>query len=435
MSRQSKQINLRDREINEILDEDLKFYKEVLRREFKSARLMSETYSPPNTQEKQVAFQINRYFVKLQQEADIITNGLVNDQIEDTSALIAAYQELIGYLEVYAQYGTLGQRDLAVIENKFDAIAPQISQIATAATYLRWKQAPLLEQMDSLLDDRHYIKLRNVAAPAKPVEVPPIERRKTEPFTPLAGVKRELEVAATPERSVKREPAAAAPATPAGAPKTKPELRAYMERMSQEKLVQYVQQLNLYDKLKMKSGYISIPKMGVAEMRLVYALDTQTTPAAPAVVQENVYSEDNPMLVYGQDQPEPVSADPDTKDLVEKYFAPGSTYRPEIQPQLEGDGRRKTHGIMCGAGEAEDMMFGRPAGVKKALRLRPLDKKYVHYKTPDKVGEAGLTLEKRMLFLNQLDSKTVKDEMEINSTYTYKKAMSEKAKKLEKMKK
>ena len=122
MSRQSAPINLRDRQIREALDEDLNYYRQVLDREFKQARLMNETYAPPNQQEKQVAFQIDRYFTKFQQEADMITNGFANDVIEDPSALISAYQELIGYLEVYARYGTLNQRDISVIENKFDAI-------------------------------------------------------------------------------------------------------------------------------------------------------------------------------------------------------------------------------------------------------------------------------------------------------------------------
>jgi len=438
MSRQSKPINLRDREIAEILDEDKKFYRQVLDREFKQARLMNETYAPPNQQEKQVAFQIDRYFTKLQQEADIITNGFANDIIEDPSALISAYQELIGYLEVYAQYGSLNQRDISVIENKFDAIAPQIEQISTGANYMRWRQAPILEQLSGLLQDRHYIKLRKGAetisqrkaepdmpAPPSPPEEPPV---------PPSSTKR-ARIADTPA------PAEEAPATPKK--KEKEELRDYMNNMSQEKLVQYVQQLNLYDKLKLKSGYISVPKMGVGEMRLVKALNTQggepASASAPtpslSIKQEAsplpfLPSASSPLMEYG----DPANVPP--QSLANYYFGRDSPYRPEIQPQpdMSGEGRRRQLGIMCGAGESEDMMFGRPVGLKKALRLRPMDRRPVHYKSPDQVGEAGLTLEKRMMFLNQLDSKNIKDELEINSTSSYKKAMTEKLKKLAKMK-
>jgi hypothetical protein len=101
---------------------------------------------------------------------------------------------------------------------------------------------------------------------------------------------------------------------------------------------------------------------------------------------------------------------------------------------MSGDGRRRQLGIMCGSGESEDMMYGRPAGLKKALLLRPMDRQPVRFKTADQRGEAGLSLENRMMFLNQLDSKPVKDELEINSTSSYKKAMAEKAKKMAKMK-
>lgn len=447
MSRQSASINLRDREIREILDEDLKQYKEVLRREFKQARLMGETYSPPNQTEKQIAFQIEKYFVRLQQEADLITNGLVNDQIEDTSGLIAAYQELIGYLEVYAKYGSLGQRDLAVIENKFDAIAPQISQIATAATYLRWRQAPLLEQLDSLLDDRHYIKLRDVSRRTVAEQVVEAEAEEL-PRRPLPPPRRQDPPPPPDEggpppppssgfRSVKREPKAepgtspASPASPA-TPKLRKDLQTEIDKIPDAEFNSLLMDLGLYDGLVAKRGSTTKSLKKVAnktQLQLVYQY--KTTGVNPTVAVSIASAP--PMLEYGDPAaPGYVNTDP---SLVDFYFGPGSTYRPEIQPDISGDGRRKTHGIMCGAGEAEDMMFGQPAGVKKAMHLRPIDKKLVHYKTPDKVGEAGLTLEKRMLFLNQLDSKCVKDDMEINCTHTYKKAMSDKAKHMEKMKK
>ncbi len=68
---------------------------------------------------------------------------------------------------------------------------------------------------------------------------------------------------------------------------------------------------------------------------------------------------------------------------------------------------------MRGSGEAEDAMFGLPYGFKRALELRPMDKKpIIHYDglTLD------LTLEDRMSFLNQLDTHKVTDqEWKLNS--------------------
>ena len=56
----SSPMSMRDREIREILDEDLKAYKEVYKREFHQARLMNESYAPPNRFERSVGLQIDK---------------------------------------------------------------------------------------------------------------------------------------------------------------------------------------------------------------------------------------------------------------------------------------------------------------------------------------------------------------------------------------
>jgi len=423
MSRQSAPINLRDRQIREALDEDLNYYRQVLQREFKQARLMNETYAPPNQQEKQVAFQIDKYFTKFQQEADMLTNALVYEQNEDPSALIAAYQELIGYLEVYARYGTLNQRDLSVIENKFDAIAPQIEQISTVATYFRWRQAPILAQLSGLLQDRHYIKLRKSDERLAAVEVaeaeavprprqPPPPRQDDPPPPPQPP--------SSGDRSVKREPKPE-PGSPASAPKSRKDLQTEIDKIPDAEFNSLLKDLGLYDGLMAKKGTSTKSLKNVAnkpQLQLVYQY--KTTGINPTVFPQA--SASAPLMEYG----DPANVPPP----VPEYLQTTSF----LAPDMSGEGRRRQLGIMCGAGESEDMMYGRPAGLKKALHLRPMDKRPVHYKSPDQVGEAGLTLEKRMQFLNQLDGKPIKDELEINSTSSYKKAMSEKAKKLAKMK-
>jgi hypothetical protein len=419
MSRQSAPMNLRDRQIREALDEDLRYYRQVLDREFKQARLMNETYAPPNQQEKQVAFQIDRYFTKFQQEADMLTNALVYEQNEDPSALIAAYQELIGYLEVYARYGTLNQRDISVIENKFDAIAPQIEQITTVATYFRWRQAPILAQLSGLLQDRHYIKLRKSAERLASVEVaeayevprprqPPPPRQDDQPPPPQPP--------ASGDRSVKREAKpepGSAPASPA-TPKYRKDLQTEIDKIPEDEFNSLLKDLGLYDGLVAKRGSSTKSLKKVAnkpQLQLVF--DYKTTGVNPTVFPQA--SASAPLMEYG----DPANVLPPV---------------PEIQPDMSGEGRRRQLGIMCGSGESEDMMYGRPAGLKKALHLRPMDRQPVRFKTADERGEAGLSLENRMMFLNQLDSKPVKDELEINSTSSYKKAMAEKAKKMAKMK-
>ena len=115
--------SLRERQIREVLDEDLRAYREVLNREVKQAKIMNETYAPPNRFEKRVAFTIDQYFLKLQRHADDIVNSLVNGDYKETGVkdLLYSYQELIAYLDTYASFNAINQRDKAIIENKFDA--------------------------------------------------------------------------------------------------------------------------------------------------------------------------------------------------------------------------------------------------------------------------------------------------------------------------
>jgi hypothetical protein len=473
MSRQSAPISLRDREIREILDEDRKYYRQVLEREFKQARLMNEVYAPPNLQEKQVAFNIDRYFLKLQEESDKLLNGLIADTPEDAQKLFSVYQELITYLQTYAKYGSLGQRDLAVLENKFDAIAPQIEQIATASADRRLKDASLLQQLSSILDNKHYVLLRGASvsipeqvAPARETFRQRVERERertlppeseSEP-QPLANlfrstsarermpaasdtvasraqappgydietpemVQAELEVAAMPKMLPRRQwdaPIAVHPKLT-----SRPQGQAYLKSIPALELKKLFKELGIDKELKESKGKNTagaLSRAKLSQMLRVYnlrELGILTIPDSPAAQREELAQAAEPPVV-----PE------DQEELID-YGNQDSEYP---QSEMEGDGRR-SHGLKIGAGEAEDLMFGRPAGVKKAMFLRPMDRRPVHFKTADQRKEVGLSLDDRMSFLNQLDSKPVKDEFKINSIHTYKKAMSEKAKQLEKMKK
>jgi hypothetical protein len=473
MSRQSKPISLRDREIREILDEDLKYYRQVLEREFRQTRLMSEVYAPPNLQEKQVAFNIDRYFLKLQEESDKLLNGLIAGTPEDAQKLFSVYQELITYLQTYAKYGSLGQRDLAVLENKFDAIAPQIEQIATASADRRLKDASLLQQLSSILDNKHYVLLRGASvsipeqvAPARETFRQRVERERertlppeseSEP-QPLANlfrstsarermpaasdtvasraqappdsdietpemVQAELEVAAMPKMLPRRQWDAPAQIYPKL--KNRTQGQAYLKSIDKKELKKLFKELGIDKELKETKGKNTAGAPSRAKLNQMFRvynlreLGILTIPDSPAAQREELAQAAEPPVV-----PE------DQEELID-YGNQDSEYP---QSEMEGDGRR-SHGLKIGAGEAEDLMFGRPAGVKKAMFLRPMDRRPVHFKTADQRKEVGLSLDDRMSFLNQLDSKPVKDEFKINSIHTYKKAMSEKAKQLEKMKK
>lgn len=479
MRKQSAPMNLRDREIKETLDEDLKYYRQVLEREFQQARLMNETYAPPNRQEKQVAFNINNNFTKFQQQADMVTNRMASRDGKriDLSGLFASYQELVNYLEVFAGYGSLNQRDLAVIENKFDAVAPQIDQIATQAVAQQLPQASTAIQLSNLLQNRHYILLRDnkptpIAVPSarpsarqrvpsnigdtdsdSPAPVPfgqimraqsQLERARSIPAGAIKREPRDTGIYTTPTRYVAppyaepdyaemmfappQEESGAETTLPTGAPsrakapittipKTRGDAQLYLKDIPQAEVIALADELGITPAVqerrsKQKSkqrGFKSL--LMLAEVRKIFQLREGGDVVRSA--QAEAQADPTPLIEYG-DQ------------------AQADQFIPE--EQLQGEGRRRQLGIMCGAGESEDMMYGRPAGMKKALLLRPMDKRPVHFKTADQRGEAGLSLENRMMFLNQLGNKQIKDELEINSTSSYKKAMAEKAKKMAKMK-
>lgn len=438
MRRQSAPLNLRDREIQEILDEDRKYYRQVLEREFKQVRLMSETYVPPNIQEKRVAFNIDKYFLILQQESDKLLNALVAGTVEDATGLFNAYQELITYLLTYGQYGTLGQRDLAVIENKFDAIAPQIEQIATAYSDRDAKQARELIKLASILDNRHYVLLRSdkvdIPEPIKQTakekyrqrveaqreRVSPLESgSEVEPLAQMfrASSARErtpflastassasegsykLVPSGTESEATSRRAQWAPPPQPSlPAPNTKAEAKDYVSRLTPEEWKQYSTQLGINRRQK-----AATKDDGVR----IYLLKEQGLLKTPLAVQR---AEIREMAA----PPLPIE---DDEEMIEY----GNEGAEGPQSELEGDGRRRDHGFKIGAGEAEDMMFGLPAGMEKAMFLRPMDRRPVHFKTADERKEVGLSLEDRMSFLNQLDSKPVKEELKINSIHTYKK--------------
>ena len=472
MRKQSTPINLRDREIKEILDEDLKYYRQVLEREFQQSRLMNETYAPPNRQEKQIAFNINSYFNKLQQQADMITNLLVNRERKekiDLSGLIASYQELVKYLEVFAGYGSLNQRDNAVIENKFDAIAPQIDQIATQSVSLQIPNASYVAQLSKLLDNRHYILLRDnepIKISALPLRetvamrreriasqreatIPLSEADSDSPFlTRLRQSQSQLERARSASAPIQQPPETEAeyapfeesgnetsvytPMTEPGVPRRQwdrtisdvvprprnlTEGRQYLKSLPRGEANTIAQDLGFYEQAKAKSS--------TSGMNNNYTF--------PEILAIYTQRERDVRVMLPQEQEEAqAEAVAEAEDAQENTY---DDFRFIPEEELEGEGRRRRKlGILCGAGESEDMMYGRPAGLKKALLLRPMDRQPVRFKTADQRGEAGLSLENRMMFLNQLDSKPVKDELEINSTSSYKKAMSEKAKKMAKMK-
>ena len=91
-------MSLRDRQIREILDEDVKYYNEALKRQFQQVRLMDESYAPPNKLERQVAFRIEEYFIELNKLMSRLLDMKYNIKYEDS---LVEYLAKVGYDESF----------------------------------------------------------------------------------------------------------------------------------------------------------------------------------------------------------------------------------------------------------------------------------------------------------------------------------------------
>ena len=427
--------SLRNRQIREVLDEDLKSYREVLKREIKQAKIMNETYAPPNRFEKQVAFQIDQYFLKLQRHADDIVNNLVNGNYKERGVkdLLYSYQELIAYLDAYTARSPINQRDKAIIENKFDAIANQVEQISSFANSIGWRSKFLLAELSDILDYKTYLPIENLPFTKGIVSKEFAERGFNDPVVGL----REPVIPSPRDYNDDDEPPAYefAPEAEFGSleeaeedisqmassssvkpkPKNRPEAMEYIKGLTPKEVRKFAEKLGMLDDLKAKKSNTGLKqKLRLGDIRRIYMLKEEG--------------------ILTDKQGEPIEEDPEElldKEEVEAEEEEEEEVAPPAQGQGMSGGMSRGFG-MCGSGESEDMMYGLPQGYKKAMRLRPMDRTPVRFKTQDERGEDGLDLEDRMQFLNQLDTKPIKDDIKVNSTGTYKKSMSEKAKKIAK---
>jgi hypothetical protein len=429
--------SLRDRQIREVLDEDLRAYREVVKREIKQAKIMNETYAPPNRFEKQVAFQIDQYFLKLQRHADDIVNNLVNGNYKERGVkdLLYSYQELIAYLDAYTARSPINQRDKAIIENKFDAIANQVEQISSFADNIGWRSKFLLAELSDILDFKTYLPIENLPFTKGIVSKEFKERGFNDPVVglrePVTPSRRDYNDDDEPPaydfapeaefgslEDAEEDISQMASSSVIPKPRNLTEAKDYMKSLSMKDVRKFAKDLDMLDDLKAKKSKAGLrQKLTLNDIIRIYMLKEQgikTTKNRQPIVED-------PEALLDEEE---VEAEDEEQVLEEEEEAPA-------QGQGMSGGMSRGFG-MCGSGESEDMMYGLPQGYKKAMRLRPMDRTPVRFKTQDERGENGLSLEDRMEFLNQLDSRPIKDDIKVNSTGTYKKSMSEKAKKIAK---
>ena len=161
-------MSLREQQIREILDEDQRFYKARYELEKKAARMAQESYAPPNRFERAVAFNIDRFFIDLRAAID---NVIATQAEADASKVIQLYEQTVRYIDAYAEKRGLVQRDVSVIEDKFDALKPSIQNLVYLSTNLGWRVKRKLENIEENIENRTY-SYQDIELPAKELTRP-----------------------------------------------------------------------------------------------------------------------------------------------------------------------------------------------------------------------------------------------------------------------
>ena len=428
-------MSLRDKQIREILDSDLKSYNEVLKREFQQARLMNESYAPPNRLERRVAFDIDKYFIDLTKSLDgLITEYTNSNQINNDQVLtlLSTYDTLIAFLNRYASTHPLDQRDLSTLEDKFDALLPNLEKMSQIADEEHSPMAKRLNALYNLIESRDYISLKGNTEEVSGRKHMLVDRRE-EPENPHYDpytYERDTSVDYRPKQDVYRdEQDQDEVEVEEFKPRRKewdlPERRG-RERLTKDNLKDYIDTLD-YGQLDYAFSVLPHVREGV--------LNQQNNKTFKARIKSNeaymrdIYSLFEEAIMATEHVPTPRGRSR-TQQLREQSMREASLSLPrqnlspfnerdarEIFPEIygeemEGDGvplikTKKGRFQIRGKGEAEDKMFGLPYGFKRAMELRPIDRKpMVHYNGQN----FDLTLEERMEFLNQLDSHKVSDE-------------------------
>jgi len=507
-------MSLRDKQIREILDEDVKYYNEALKREFQQVRLMDESYAPPNKLERQVAFKIDEYFIELNKIIDEMITGDENKIID----LTTTYDKLIAFLDRYASRHPLNQRDLATLENKFDEITPKIEQLANMAMNSNHPQAKNLNALYNLLEARDYISLSGntdevlgrrqmlVDRQEAPINNPffqptsfdwkPHYETQLRDYHNIMGDRAEWNVEAEREaddevqnyreqlrdenRQSRFEPLEDEPEIESQMMSAEDQYREALKHIddhyrllqqrmrdasSQQEAAHYADQILKLDReRKTLEDHYNMPppkrtptkerrerpqsdvelkryidSLSEAQLRRAIddlpkvkeSIDKKKKGSIFARIKKNradmndIYT----YLVEGvratERIPTPRGRNKDPVQSETDFSGTDAEYPSDFFGTDEelGFGRksnknsrfsvRSNMNEMRGSGEAEDAMYGLPVGFKKALDLRPIDKKPIlHYNglTLD------LTLEDRMEFLNQLNTHRVTDkEFKLNS--------------------
>ena len=126
---------LRQKQIREILDEDLRINRKVLDRTFQMVRTYDKnSLKEQSPLEELVSWNIDKQISNLQEAIQNVIDGAINNTNmtianEDISKISTAYNLLVSYIQNFAKSHKLNQRDKGALDMKFNEVEPLLKQL------------------------------------------------------------------------------------------------------------------------------------------------------------------------------------------------------------------------------------------------------------------------------------------------------------------
>ena len=177
----------RQKQIREILDEDLRANREVLRREFRQAKVYdNDEFTEPTKLQEIVSWNIDKQISQLQESIQNVIDGAIDNANlgvanQDISKIATTYNLLVSYINNYAKAHTLSQRDKAVIDTKFNEIEPLLNQLKQILQHpdaynveVSAQNLQIIEHIDQQIRDSNYTGLNVINYRRIPVSKQPL---------------------------------------------------------------------------------------------------------------------------------------------------------------------------------------------------------------------------------------------------------------------
>lgn len=408
-------FSLRDKQARMALDYDRDIAERAFNMSKKWIKQFNETYLAPDRQEKAVAFEIDNYFIKLQNACDVVLDSYYSSRDEQpTAEIVKIYNSLVAYLNQYIARNPLNQRDWSIIEDKFDLISVPVGKISSIADANGWRGRETMATLNDLLEYHNYVSLDNRSLKQMPLDAQKFAVPSVRFDTPVI-----------PQENVY---------VPRGA-----EMETQTIQPDQMRIKQYIKTLNA-NQINVIVSKLPREQSETLQLKLIA---TKKIKDKRSILQQQAENDlgfaDLLMEEMRAVPPQSASSaypapqtEADFKRLQQEeqlnadfmaFLAAEELGAGPVPPSEEEEGSGRRRSKKHGKGTPEGILGGLPGGMRNALALRPIDRRPLNLDNPFADDEVDLSLPMRMQFLNNTEHYKLydDDEPQINSQSQYKK--------------